>query len=372
MLCRLEKSLGFKRAEGCVSVEGMTSRSKIVSREQAALLAAEMRRDGKIIGFTSGVFDILHPGHVQYLEEARARCACLIVGINSDLSVRALKGPLRPVCSENDRAAVIAGLACVDQVFIFGEKNNNQNVIQISPSIYFKAGDYQLDSLSSKPLVEERGGRVELISFLGGKSSSDIIGRIAQMTNPTLAPETVQPMPVAMPAVFMDRDGTINVLCDYLSETAKFELIPGVIEALKKLQAGGYRLIVTTNQPGVGLGYFSREDVYRIHSYFLSQVTKEGIVIDKIYFCPHGEAERCACRKPNTGMIDRAVSELNIDRARSFVIGDMTTDILFGKNGGCKTVLVQTGKGGSDKKYDVVADHVAPSLREAADWILAR
>ena len=136
------------------------------------------------------------------------------------------------------------------------------------------------------------------------------------------------------------------------------------------LQAAGYRLIVTTNQPGVGLGYFTREDVYRLHSHFLTLVSREGIMIDKIYFCPHNEAEGCDCRKPNPGMIDRAVSELNIDRERSFVVGDMTTDILFAKNGRCKSVLVETGKGGQDKRYSATADFVAPSLREAADYIV--
>ncbi len=354
------------------TVMPMTSKDKITSRADAAKLSEAKRAAGKVVGFTSGVFDLLHPGHVQYLEEARSRCDFLIVGINSDVSVRGLKGALRPICPENDRAAVIAGLASVDHVFIFGEKNNNQNVIDISPSIYFKAGDYQLDTLSSKPLVEERGGRVELVSFLGGRSSTDIIDRISQLTNPVMAPEMVQPAPLPKPAVFLDRDGTINFLRDYLSESSKFELIPGVIEGLKKLQAAGYRLIITTNQPGVGLGYFSREDVYRVHSYFLSLVFKEGIMIDKIYFCPHNESERCSCRKPATGMIDRAVSELNIDRSKSVVIGDMTTDVLFGRNAHCQTVLVKTGKGGSDNKYDLTPDFTAEDLNDAADWIVAR
>ena len=262
----------------------MGNRDKIVTREAAAKKVAEIKASGKSVGYTSGVFDLLHPGHVQYLEDARAKCDFLVVGVNSDLSVRTLKGPTRPICPEGDRVRVIAGLSSVDMVFIFGEQNNNQNITSLVPSVYFKAGDYDLDKLSSKPLIEAAGGRVELIPFLSGRSSSGIIEKIAHLSDPAFAAESVIAPPAAMPAVFMDRDGTINVLREYLSDVNLFELIPGVIEGMKLLQEAGFRLVVTTNQPGVGLGYFTREDVYRINSRFLSMVTREGIRIDKIYF----------------------------------------------------------------------------------------
>lgn len=350
----------------------MGNQEKIVTREEAARRVSELKAAGKVVGYTSGVFDILHPGHVQYLEDARARCDFLVVGINSDLSVRTLKGPTRPICGENDRARVIAGLASVDLVFIFGEQNNNENIKALLPSVYLKAGDYSAEKLSSAPLVEAAGGRVELVPFMSGRSSTSIIEKIAHLADPAFAPETVVSPPEPAPAVFMDRDGTINVLHEYMSEVEKFELLPGVVEAMKVMQAAGYRLVVITNQPGAGLGYFTREDIYRINSRFLSLVVREGVKIDKIYICPHSEAEKCDCRKPKPTMINRAISELNIIRSESFMVGDMTSDILCGKNAGCRTALVQTGKGGSDKRNQVEPDFVGADLRAVAEWIVSQ
>lgn len=344
----------------------------IVTREQAAATVSQWRSEGKVVGYTSGVFDLIHPGHVQYLNDARSRCDYLVVGVNSDLSVRHLKGPTRPICSEQDRAAVIAGLKAVDLVFIFSEQNNNLNITELKPTVYYKAGDYDVSKLSSAPLIESIGGRVELVPFLAERSSSSIIERIAHISDPAFVPEKLVATPEAKPAVFLDRDGTINVLKDYLSDPEQFELLPGVCEALRALQQSGFRLIITTNQPGIGLGYFTREALYRVNSRFLGMMKREGIVIDKLYFCPHSEAEFCSCRKPKPGMIDRACSELNIVRKKSFVVGDMTSDIEFGKQATCRTILVATGQGGRDKRYSALPDYQAPSLREAADWVISQ
>ena len=350
----------------------MEKTSKIVSRDVAAAKSLQLKAAGKLVGYTSGVFDLLHPGHVRYLEDARAQCDFLIVGLNSDLSVRHLKGPTRPICTESDRAVVVAGLTSVDLIFVFGEQNNNLNITQLSPAIYFKAGDYDKTKLSSAPLIESQGGRVELIPFLAERSSSSIIERIAHLADPAFAPEQLMPVPQPQAAVFLDRDGTINVLKDYMSEPDQFELIPGVIEGLRALQGAGFRLVVTTNQPGIGLGYFTREALYRVNSRFLGMMKSEKILIDKIYFCPHSEAELCGCRKPQPGMIDRACSEMNINRSESFVVGDMTSDIEFAKRAGCRSVLLGTGQAGLDKRYQVVPGFTAPSLREAADWIVSQ
>ena len=112
------------------------------SREAAVGLAQQYRAAGKRIGYTSGVFDILHAGHVEYLEYARSRVDVLFVGVNSDASVRANKGPQRPINSEQQRAAVLAGLRAVSHLFIFSERNNNVNIELLRPDLYIKAGDY--------------------------------------------------------------------------------------------------------------------------------------------------------------------------------------------------------------------------------------
>lgn len=102
-------------------------------------------------------------------------------------------------------------------------------------------------------------------------------------------------------------------------------------------------LIVVTNQPGIGLGYFTREDFFAVNQVMIKQAGAAGALINAIYFCPHGQAAGCRCRKPGTELIERAVKDHNIDLAKSFMVGDQTSDIQLGKNAGCKTVLVRTG-----------------------------
>ncbi len=341
-------------------------KEKIVTRDEAATLRAAYRAQGKRVGFTSGVFDILHPGHVAYLEHAKSLVDVLIVGLNSDSSVRANKGSSRPINSEQERAQVVAGLASVDHVFIFSELNNNTNVELVTPDLYIKAGDYSPEKLSSKPLVESYGGQVALVPFVDGRSTTGVIEKIqtalVSQEGPAISYEE-------RPAVFLDRDGTINEHIEYLSDPHRFAPIPGAFAAIKKLQAMGYRTVIITNQPGIGLGYFSKEDLYAVNREMMRLASAEGCSFDKIYFCPHSKADGCACRKPKPYFIERAVQELNIDLANSFVIGDMTSDVMLGQNGGVRAILVQTGRGGSDKMFDVTPTYVAKDLGAAAAWI---
>lgn len=342
-------------------------KEKIVTRETAAALREEWRMAGKRVGFTSGVFDILHPGHIEYLETARAQADVLIVGINSDTSVRGNKGEQRPINGEQQRAEVLAGLQAVDLVFIFSELNNNRNVELLKPDLYLKAGDYEASQLSSKPLVESYGGEVRLVPFRAGHSTSDIISRISSAAITADGPNSTYE---TQPAIFVDRDGTINEHVEYLSDPKLFKEIPGSFAALKSLRDAGYRIVVVTNQPGIGLGYFPREDFFAVNREMMRQATKSGLVIDKIYFCPHSKSDACECRKPLPYFLQRAERELNVDLAQSFMIGDMSSDVQTGKNGGCRTVLVQTGRGGDDGICEAKADLESKSLAEAAVWIL--
>jgi rfaE bifunctional protein nucleotidyltransferase chain/domain len=342
------------------------TRSKIIDRDEAARLSAAYKASGKRVGYTSGVFDILHPGHVEYLEAAKALVDVLIVGLNSDVSVKANKGDSRPICSELERAAVLAGLTAVDHVFIFSDRNNNVNVELLKPSLYIKAGDYSAEKLSSKTIVEQYGGRVELVPFKAGHSTTSVIERI-QMASLYDAGQQISYEP--KPAVFLDRDGTINEHIEYLSDPERFTEIPGAYRAIKRLRDLGFRIIVVTNQPGVGLGYFTKEDFYALTREMMRQASAVGAAFDKIYFCPHSKADGCACRKPGVYFLERAAKELNIDLAKSYVIGDMTSDVQLGINGGCKTILLKSGRGGADRLYEVTPDYVADDLVQAAAWI---
>lgn len=339
-----------------------------MSRDALAAIREQYRQEGKAVGFTSGVFDIVHPGHVQYLEDAKSLVDILIVGVNSDSSVKANKGDARPICPENDRARIVSALASVDHVFIFSELNNNQNIESLKPDLYIKAGDYSLDRLSSKELVERYGGKVAIVPFTEGRSSSGVIERIVAAAV-TLEGESVAHE--RRPAVFVDRDGTIIEHIEYLSEPERVKELPGSFAALKKMRELGYRIIVVTNQPGIGLGYFTKEEFYVVNREMLRQATAAGCAIDRIYFCPHSKGESCKCRKPSPFPLQRAVRECNVDLSKSFVIGDMTSDIQLAKNAGCKSILVKTGRGGDDGLFPVTADVEARDLSEAATYLSA-
>ncbi len=144
----------------------------------AATLADELHRSGRRIVFTNGCFDLLHVGHVTYLEKARALGDCLVLGLNSDASVRRLKGPSRPLVGERERGAVLAALRAVDHVVLFDEDTPLRLIGQIRPHILAKGADYRREEVVGHELVESWGGRVELIEIVQGNSTSSIVDRI--------------------------------------------------------------------------------------------------------------------------------------------------------------------------------------------------
>jgi glycerol-3-phosphate cytidylyltransferase len=233
-------------------------KEKIIEREKAVAIKTALSAEGKKVGFTSGVFDIVHAGHVEYLEYAKSLVDILFVGINSDASVKQNKGDARPINSERLRAEVIAGLQAVDYVFVFGERNNNINTEMLAPDVYIKAGDYSPERLSSKDIVERHGGRIELVPFKQGLSTTSVIEKIQ---------------------------------------------------------------LAAVSEDGEKISYSNRP------------------------------------------------ADLSIDVRKSFVIGDMTSDIKFGLDAGAQTVLVKTGRGGEDGMFSVVPHHTAKDLLEAAEII---
>lgn len=153
-------------------------------------------------------------------------------------------------------------------------------------------------------------------------------------------------------AIFLDRDGTINVEKDYLYRIEDFVFEDGVIEGLKILKELGYIFIVVTNQSGIARGYYTKKDVEVLNLHIQEILAKEGICIEKFYYCPH-HAEKgigkykveCNCRKPKTGMLDSGVEEFDIDREASYMVGDNISDLQAGINVGMKPILVTTGHG---------------------------
>lgn len=153
---------------------------KLMTREKAKDHLLELTAQGKKVVFTNGCFDILHAGHVRYLSKARELGDYLVVGLNSDASVKRLKGPERPINHENDRAEVLAGLWAVDGVVIFDEPTAEPLVQLFQPQVYVKGGDYEVKSLPEAQLVAGYGGETVLIAEVPGRSSSKVIEKIRQ------------------------------------------------------------------------------------------------------------------------------------------------------------------------------------------------
>jgi D-glycero-D-manno-heptose 1,7-bisphosphate phosphatase len=167
--------------------------------------------------------------------------------------------------------------------------------------------------------------------------------------------------------VILDRDGTIIVERNYLSDSDQVELLPGVGAGLARLRAAGFGLVVVTNQSGIGRGYFDLDQLARIHGRMQNLLAAEGAKIDGIYFCPHRPDENCICRKPATELIRRASSELNFNPTESFVIGDNVCDIQLGQRIGATTILVRSGYGAKiEEQIEVLPDYVSDDVASAS------
>ncbi|MBM3215559.1 D-glycero-beta-D-manno-heptose 1-phosphate adenylyltransferase [Candidatus Poribacteria bacterium] len=150
----------------------------ILSRSELAVELARAKQDGRRVVTTNGVFDLLHVGHVRYLQQARALGDLLVVGVNSDASVQRIKGPLRPIVPESERAEMLDALACVDYVTIFGEDTPCELLDALRPDIHVKGGDYTLDRVIERQTVEKNGGRVVVGIRIEAHSTTDIISEV--------------------------------------------------------------------------------------------------------------------------------------------------------------------------------------------------
>jgi rfaE bifunctional protein nucleotidyltransferase chain/domain len=151
---------------------------KVLTETEAVVLVGQLRRDGRTVVFTNGVFDILHPGHVRYLQDARKEGDTLIVGVNSDRSVKAIKGPSRPITPEHERAEVLAALDAVGAVVVFDQDDPQRIIDRLQPDVLAKGADWPEDRIIGRETVEARGGRVIRIPLAEGYSTSAIIKKI--------------------------------------------------------------------------------------------------------------------------------------------------------------------------------------------------
>lgn len=156
-------------------------RKKIVFSSELKTIVESLKNQNKKIVTTNGVFDVLHIGHIRYLKEAKKLGNILIVAVNSDSSVKKIKGPKRPLNNENDRAEALASLECVNFVVIFNEENPIKFLEKIKPNIHVKGGDYKISQIIEKDAVEKNHGKIVLIPEVKGYSTTDLIKRIAEL-----------------------------------------------------------------------------------------------------------------------------------------------------------------------------------------------
>ncbi len=192
------------------------------------------------------------------------------------------------------------------------------------------------------------------------------------------------PTRLPLPAVFLDRDGTINEQMGYINHISRFVLLPGVIQAIRRLNSLQVPVVVVTNQSGLARGYFPESLLQTVHEEMRRQLQAEGAHVDGIYVCPHHPEARqerfrqnCTCRKPKTGLLEQAAAELKLDLSRSYMVGDRWSDLRCGAAAGTATVLVRTGYGRGEELYigpqeTLQPDYVADDLLAATAWIAAR
>ena len=256
---------------------------------------------------------------MRYLQAARERCDFLIVAVNNDASVARLKGSVHPTIPLAERAALVEGMTCVDAVCELTDDRPAALIAALKPKFYFKGGDYDVASLRSATQMHEWGGEAVVLPVCVDQSSSRIKAQIAHDAQHTELPA---PPLVPAPGLLLDRDGTLIVNEPYLDDPAKVELLPGVVDALKVACSAGFRLAIITNQQGIALGYLSRRRYLAVNARLLSLLGAAGILIHRIYTCPHSHAISCACRKPGSALVEAAIADLALDPSSSVMIGD--------------------------------------------------
>ena len=334
--------------------------NKILSLAAADDWVAHQRRTGNRIGFTCGAFDILHAGHVNLLERARDQCDRLLVAVNSDQSIRGYKNPLRPINPQEQRMQVLAALQCVDAVVLMEELRPARLIERWRPELYIKGGDYRSAGLRSAPLVESYGGEVVLLPFEIEDSTTAVIQRIeaASLYAPP-APASFEPAKI----LFVDRDGTLIENVPYLHEPSRLKLLPGVGDGLAVLQGRGFRIVMVTNQQGIGLGYYSLDDFFAVNLELFRQLASFQVRISRVAYCPHTLADLCECRKPAPGMLRSVLGHYRAAPSGCYMLGDSEADIAAGESIGCCSILI--GSKGT-------AHHRVETFQEAVDFILLR
>lgn len=281
--------------------------SKIYSREDLISIVKKLKTKNKKIGLSSGVFDLVNASIIEKFSKFKTQCDFLVVAIRSDYGA-ILYEDNSALLNESDRSEVIGSLSCVDAVVIFNEASAQELIKEMQVDLIFELEPNEIDP-SVMSFINKQ--RAKLLSF-------------------------DSPAPI----LFLDRDGTIIEHVEYVHEPEKVKIIPGAITAIKRFQDEGFRIAIVTNQPGINLGYFTKEDLYQVNKVIIDACKKEGVVISRIYYSPSASFEVSEWRKPRPGMIEQGLKDLRGIREKSVMVGDSEIDIEAGKNANLGRVVL--------------------------------
>lgn len=295
--------------------------------------------------------------------------------------------PYDSVLVESDKNDHILGIDSKRVARDYDYKNNvNAGIFIFSPKIFNMITEPKKMDLENEVIIPMINSGYNLYTYKSTEYAKDMgTPERYYAVNEDCRSGLVEARNLANPqkCIFLDRDGTINEYVGFLRSKDQLRLIPGVVDAIRKINNSEYLCMVVTNQPVIARGEVTFDELEEIHKHLQTLLGNEGVYVDDIYYCPHhpdkgfeGEIPElkieCNCRKPKTGMIEEASKRYNIDINNSIIVGDSTLDIKLGKNANMKSILVLTGQAGQDMKYDVEPDEVALDLNDAVNKILSK
>lgn len=295
--------------------------------------------------------------------------------------------PYDSVLVENDSHGQILGIDSKRTAREYDYKNNvNAGIFIFSPKVFEFIPEPRKMDLENEVIIPMIENGYHLFTYKSTEYAKDMgTPERYHAVNEDCRSGLVESRNLANPqkCIFLDRDGTINEYVGFLRKKEELKLLPGVVEAIRKINNSEYLCIVVTNQAVVARGEVTFDELEGIHKHLETLLGNEGVYVDDIYYCPHhphkgyeGEVPElkfdCDCRKPKTGMIDMAREKYHIDVENSYIIGDSTTDIMLGKNANMQSILLLTGESGKDYKYEAEPDMVADNLEQAVDKVLGK
>ena len=319
-------------------------KSKLKTLPQLVNLRKKLKTAGKKVVLTYGIFDKIHSGTLQYLKKVKSYGDIIFLLVSSDKAVNTK-------LSQKQRLETINKLDFIDHVSLFDSMIPDKEVNQIKPDVYCDFIDRGQNSKEAS-IIKSYGGKIKIVPIF---------------PDPFFKKQTIFSDKTRMPAIFLDRDGTINKNKEgtYVTTPNEFEFLPGVLDALKKIyQSKKYKIVVITNQSGIERKLFTHNDLNKIHDHMMEKLDGSGVNIDGIYYCPHHPKNICSCRKPETGMVIKAASEHNINLEKSWFVGDKHIDVLTGYLTGTKTVKLGSKVKGTKPNF------YAKNLNDAVEKIL--